>query len=119
MKSAGKARYSRTFPASFFSNLRERLPHRTGDDKIRAKAAVKRRLVDDDELVPAVIAHKPRRGIDRERRARDDEHVRLRNVLDGAQKRPFVEPFLIKHHVIGSLMRPPQVQRGTPVEFLI
>ena len=73
--------------------LRERLPHRARDDKVCTKSAVKRRLIDDDKLVSAIVAHKPRRGIDRERRARDDElsliHIfEMALIVETPQARP-------------------------------
>ena len=40
-----------------------------------------------------------RRRIDRERCARDDEHVGLLNVLHRAVKRLFVKSLFIEHHV--------------------
>ena len=79
--------------------LRERLADRARDDQIRAGLIAQRRLVDDDELVAAVVVYQTRRGVDRERGAGDDEHVGLGDIAHGLVERILVEPLLVEHDI--------------------
>ena len=55
--------------------------------------------VDEHELVSAVVADEPRRGVDGQGRAAHDQNLRVRDRADRALDHGLVEAFLVEHHV--------------------
>lgn len=57
------------------------------------------RAVDDDERIAPELVEQPRRRIDGQRRAADDEQVGARNRIDGRAQDRLVQRLAVKHDV--------------------
>ena len=66
--------------------------------------------VDEDQIPAVKIMDERSSRIDREGSSCDDEHIGIDNSIQA-----FINGFAIKLFFIENNIRPPQVQRGTPV----
>ena len=55
--------------------------------------------VDEHKLIAAVIIDEPRRGVDVQRRAADDEHIRIADIVDGLTQNVLIKLLLIKDDI--------------------
>lgn len=83
------------------------------DNEIRLIVIRRGAAVDEHQLIAPVVIQKSGCGVHGQRRAADDEHLRLADVMDCPGHDIVVQALLIKHDV--RPMMPPQSQCGTPV----
>ena len=82
-----------------FLDRRKDFADLVAEDEIRLAVIRRGVAVDEDELVAGIIIDQARRGIDRQRCAADDQHIRRADCLDRTAQRSLVESFLVEHDV--------------------
>ena len=69
------------------------------DDQVGVPVIRRLREVDQGQFIAPVIIYQPRRGVNAQRRAADDEHLRAADVLQRALHHPLVQRLFIQHDI--------------------